>query len=65
MRFKELTADSNFASIVRSIQPDELNPQEQLIELELIDVSGEDDIVLHKILVDEGRAVYAAEAHTV
>ncbi|XP_061512893.1 uncharacterized protein LOC1270837 [Anopheles gambiae] len=65
MRFKELTADCNFASIVRSIQPDELNPQEQLIELELIDVSGEDDIVLHKILVDEGRAVYAAEAHTV
>uniref|UniRef100_A0A182M524 Tudor domain-containing protein 7 n=1 Tax=Anopheles culicifacies TaxID=139723 RepID=A0A182M524_9DIPT len=65
MRFKELTADCNFASVVRSIQADELNPQEQLIELELIDVSTENDVFVHKILVDEGRAVYTAAAHTV
>uniref|UniRef100_A0A182P5C8 Tudor domain-containing protein 7 n=1 Tax=Anopheles epiroticus TaxID=199890 RepID=A0A182P5C8_9DIPT len=65
MRFKELTADCNFASIVRNVQADELNPQEQLIELELIDVSAEDDVYVHKILVDEGRAVYTAAAHTV
>ncbi|XP_053668114.1 uncharacterized protein LOC128718517 [Anopheles marshallii] len=65
MRFKELTADCNFASVVRSIQADELNPQEQLIELALIDVSTEDDVYVHKILVDEGRAVYTAAPHTV
>uniref|UniRef100_A0A182NSX1 Tudor domain-containing protein 7 n=1 Tax=Anopheles dirus TaxID=7168 RepID=A0A182NSX1_9DIPT len=65
MRFKELTADSHFASIVRGIQADELTPQEQLIELELIDVATEDDVYVHKILVDEGRAVYTAAAHTV
>uniref|UniRef100_A0A182WDR6 Tudor domain-containing protein 7 n=1 Tax=Anopheles minimus TaxID=112268 RepID=A0A182WDR6_9DIPT len=65
MRFKELTAECNFASVVRSIQADELNPQEQLIELELIDVSTENDVFVHKILVDEGRAVYTAAAHTV
>uniref|UniRef100_A0A182YAV2 Tudor domain-containing protein 7 n=1 Tax=Anopheles stephensi TaxID=30069 RepID=A0A182YAV2_ANOST len=65
MRFKELTADCTFASIVRNVQADELNPQEQLIELELIDVSTDTDVFLHKILVDEGRAVYTAAAHTV
>uniref|UniRef100_A0A182SY63 Tudor domain-containing protein n=1 Tax=Anopheles maculatus TaxID=74869 RepID=A0A182SY63_9DIPT len=65
MRFKELTADCNFASIVRNIQPDELNPQEQVMELELIDVSTETDVFVHKILVGEGRAVYTAAAHTV
>uniref|UniRef100_A0A182QFJ7 Tudor domain-containing protein 7 n=1 Tax=Anopheles farauti TaxID=69004 RepID=A0A182QFJ7_9DIPT len=65
MRFKELTADSHFASIVRGIQADELTPQEQLIVLELIDVSTETDVHVHKILVDEGRAVYTAAAHTV
>ncbi|XP_053677129.1 uncharacterized protein LOC128727257 [Anopheles nili] len=65
MRFKELTVNGMFASVVRSIQPDELNPQEQLIELELIDVSSEDDVYVHKTLVEEGRAVYTAAAHTV
>uniref|UniRef100_A0A182RLS6 Tudor domain-containing protein 7 n=1 Tax=Anopheles funestus TaxID=62324 RepID=A0A182RLS6_ANOFN len=65
MRFKALTADCNFASVVRNIQADELNPQEQLVELELIDVSTDDDVYVHKILVDEGRAVYTAAAHTV
>ncbi|XP_050080020.1 uncharacterized protein LOC126567776 [Anopheles maculipalpis] len=65
MRFKELTADFTFASIVHSIQADELNPQEQLIELELIDVTTDTDIFVHKILVGEGRAVYTAAAHTV
>ncbi|XP_052903294.1 uncharacterized protein LOC128310642 [Anopheles moucheti] len=65
MRFKELTADCNFATVVRSIQADELNPQEQLMELELIDVSTDIDVYVHKILVEEGRAVYTAAAHTV
>uniref|UniRef100_A0A182JIM9 Tudor domain-containing protein 7 n=1 Tax=Anopheles atroparvus TaxID=41427 RepID=A0A182JIM9_ANOAO len=65
VRFQELTVRRSFASIVHSVQADEINKDEKLVELELIDVSGEDDVYIHKRLVDEGLAVYTAEAHTV
>ncbi|XP_058055027.1 tudor domain-containing protein 5-like [Anopheles bellator] len=60
VRFQRLTVDRKFASIVRGIQADEINRAEKLLELELIDVSSEEDIYLNKTLVDEGRAVYTA-----
>ncbi|KFB51179.1 hypothetical protein ZHAS_00019439 [Anopheles sinensis] len=65
VRFQELTAERKFASVVRKVEEDEFNRHEELVELELIDVSTDDDILIHKVLVDEGRAIYTAEAHTV
>ncbi|XP_052870503.1 tudor domain-containing protein 7B-like [Anopheles cruzii] len=60
VRFQKLTVERKFASIVRGVQADELNRDEKLVELELIDVSSEEDVYVHKTLVDEGRAVYTA-----
>ncbi|ETN63108.1 hypothetical protein AND_005180 [Anopheles darlingi] len=60
VRFQKLVVGRKFASIVRGIEADEFNPKEKLVDLELIDVSTEDDIYIHRVLVDEGRAVYTA-----
>lgn len=57
MRFQELTVGKKFASYIYNIQTDEFNPNENIVDLMLIDVSTEDDILIHKILVDEKRAV--------
>lgn len=57
VRFQQLTESKKFASYIRSIQADEFNPNEEIVELELIDVSTSDDIMVHQQLVDEGRAV--------
>ncbi|XP_050090551.1 tudor domain-containing protein 7B [Anopheles aquasalis] len=60
VRFQKLVVGRKFASIVRGIETDEINPNEKLVDLELIDVSTEEDIHVHRVLVDEGRAVYTA-----
>ncbi|XP_062565094.1 tudor domain-containing protein 7 isoform X2 [Armigeres subalbatus] len=57
VRFQELTVGKKFASYIYNIQTDEFNPNENIVDLMLIDVSTEDDILIHKILVDEKRAV--------
>lgn len=57
VRFQQLTEGKKFASYIRSIQADEFNPNDDIVELELIDVSTSVDIMVHVTLVDEGRAV--------
>uniref|UniRef100_A0A1Q3F7N2 Putative tudor domain-containing protein 7 n=1 Tax=Culex tarsalis TaxID=7177 RepID=A0A1Q3F7N2_CULTA len=57
VRFQQLTEGKKFASYIRSIQADEFNPNDDIVELELIDVSTSEDIIICMQLVDEGRAV--------
>ena len=55
LHFQKLTVDKTFASIIRSISDDEMN-KDKLLELILIDVSGETDILIHEVLIQENRA---------
>ncbi|XP_055625741.1 tudor domain-containing protein 7B [Toxorhynchites rutilus septentrionalis] len=57
VRFQQLTENKKFASYIRSVQADEFNQHDDIVELELIDVSTEEDILIHQIFVDEKRAV--------
>lgn len=55
-RFQELVVGKSFASEIKTIDH-EKNDQKFVLDLVLIDVSTSEDIYLHKILIDEGRAV--------
>lgn len=57
VRFQQLTVDKKFASYIHNITTDEFSPNEEIVDLMLIDVSTEEDIFIHQILVDENRAV--------
>lgn len=57
LRFQSLTSNKNFASIVKKIKSDELCPNEFIVELSLIDVSGSTDVYIDKMLIDEKRAI--------
>ncbi|XP_065092064.1 tudor domain-containing protein 7 [Ochlerotatus camptorhynchus] len=57
VRFQQITVDKKFASYICNILTDEINPNEEIVDLMLIDVSTDEDIFIHKILVDEKRAV--------
>lgn len=61
VRFQQLTEGKKFASYIRSIQADEFNPNDDIVELELIDVSTSEDIMVYQQLVDEGRAVLTSK----
>lgn len=52
-RFQNLTVDKRFASEIKAIKRDR-NKYE--LELILIDVSTDKDIIINKLLIDEGRA---------
>lgn len=52
-RFQQLTVGKQFASQIRAINSTEENKYE--LELQLIDVSTDDDVCLNKILIAEGR----------
>lgn len=57
VRFQQLTVGKKFASYIYNIQSDEFNPNDNIVDLMLIDVSTDDDIFIHQILVEENRAV--------
>ncbi|XP_055593451.1 tudor domain-containing protein 7 isoform X2 [Uranotaenia lowii] len=61
LRFKELTEGKKFVSFVRSVQVDEFNPNDDIVDLTLIDVSTENDIYIHQIMVDEKRGVLSSK----
>ncbi|XP_058834964.1 tudor domain-containing protein 7A isoform X2 [Topomyia yanbarensis] len=58
VRFQQLTVEKLFASQIRSIQADEFNPNDDIVELTLTDVSTDEDTIIHQVLVSEKRAVY-------
>ncbi|XP_063992959.1 tudor domain-containing protein 7-like isoform X2 [Diachasmimorpha longicaudata] len=58
LQFQKLVVNKNFASIIRRVDIDDSTPSETVVALELIDVALEDqDIYIHKILIDERRAL--------
>lgn len=61
VRFQQLTVDKKFASYIYNIKRDEFNPNDDIVDLMLIDVSTDEDILIHKILVDENRAILASK----
>ncbi|XP_019536103.2 tudor domain-containing protein 7A isoform X2 [Aedes albopictus] len=61
VRFQQLTVDKKFASYIYNIKSDEFSPNEEIVDLMLIDVSTDEDILIHKILVDEKRAVLTSK----
>lgn len=56
MRFRKLTVGNRFVSIIKNISIDVLS-NSKIIELQLVDVDTEDDIYIHEVLIEEGRAV--------
>lgn len=57
MRFRNLTVGQKFVSVIKAISRDVVTPENQVIELDLIDVQTEEDIYIREILLKEGRAV--------
>ena len=55
LRFRELIVEKNLVSVVKQIVVDPIS-SDTVLNLTLIDVSGRDDVYIHKILIDEGRA---------
>lgn len=56
--FRKLTAGQTFVSVIKNIKCDKDNtPPTQILELELIDVSSDDDVFVHELLLNEKRAI--------
>jgi hypothetical protein len=61
VRFQELIVNKKFASILKGLKKDEFDENESIANLNLIDVSGEDDVYLNDILIKENRAIVSFE----
>uniref|UniRef100_A0A0C9R1B2 Tdrd7_2 protein n=2 Tax=Fopius arisanus TaxID=64838 RepID=A0A0C9R1B2_9HYME len=58
LRFQKLVVNRNFVSVIRRLEHDDSTPSNIVLGLELIDVSLEDrDIYIHKVLIEERRAL--------
>lgn len=55
--FQELVVDKEFVSTVKEIDRDPKNPNNITLELTLTDTSGEDDVYIHKLLIERKSAV--------
>lgn len=56
--FRKLTVGKTFVSVIKDIKYDnETTPPTQILELELIDVTTDEDILIHELLLNEKRAI--------
>ena len=56
--FRKLTVGKTFVSVIKGIINDEdCTPPTQILELELIDVTTDEDILIHELLLNEKRAI--------
>nr|AFV31612.1 tdrd7 [Gryllus bimaculatus] len=58
IRFQERVVEKQFVSVIVDSGPDLLNPSDIVIGLQLYDTSGNVDIEIDSLLVDEKRAVF-------
>uniref|UniRef100_A0A6P7FEB4 Tudor domain-containing protein 7-like isoform X2 n=1 Tax=Diabrotica virgifera virgifera TaxID=50390 RepID=A0A6P7FEB4_DIAVI len=58
-KFKEIVERKNLYSLVMNIEKDQLYDSDLVLELMLIDTSGEDDINIDEYLINQGIAVKA------
>jgi tudor domain-containing protein 1/4/6/7 len=56
VRFRELIVNKRFVSVIKAVRQDEICANEICASMQLIDVSGDDDVYLNNVLIDEGRA---------
>ncbi|XP_075170049.1 tudor domain-containing protein 7 tapas [Haematobia irritans] len=55
--FRKLTVGKTFVSVIKNIKYDQENKlSSPILEMELIDVSSDDDVLVHELLLDEQRA---------
>uniref|UniRef100_T1PG85 Tudor domain protein n=1 Tax=Musca domestica TaxID=7370 RepID=T1PG85_MUSDO len=56
--FRKLTVGQTFVSVIKNIKYDnDTTPPTQILELELIDVTTDEDILVHELLLNEKRAM--------
>ncbi|XP_061390979.1 tudor domain-containing protein 7B [Musca vetustissima] len=56
--FRKLTVGQTFVSVIKNIKYDnDTIPATQILELELIDVSTDEDVLVHELLLNEKRAI--------
>ncbi|KAI8119984.1 Tudor domain-containing protein 7 [Lucilia cuprina] len=56
--FRKLTVGKTFVSVIKDIKYDkDCTPATPILELELIDVTTDDDILIHELLLNEKRAI--------
>ncbi|XP_073811788.1 tudor domain-containing protein 7-like [Musca autumnalis] len=56
--FRKLTVGQTFVSVIKNIKYDnETTPPTQILELELIDVTTDEDVLVHELLLNEKRAI--------
>lgn len=58
LRFRQLTVGQKFVASIKRITYDKLgSPDTPILDLELIDVTTDEDVYIHEILLQEQRAV--------
>ena len=58
MWFQDMVVEKNFVSIVVESKSDGLTPADTVLGLQLVDVKTSEDIYIHRLLVEEGRAKF-------
>ncbi|XP_036333686.1 uncharacterized protein LOC118744646 isoform X2 [Rhagoletis pomonella] len=62
LRFRQLTVGQKFVASIKRITYDKLgSPDTPILELELIDVTTDEDVYIHEILLKEQRAIKNGE----